>query len=789
MKNQLTAPAITHVMEPVIPGTLAVVTVGGAEDDTRVFAFRLANGPSQAPGAGNAKPVGKVIELSVAQREGEALTLDIPRGVYALLAIQTDPLFQPESAWIANRPRIDWSDYSLAECGRPFRLIGRNIVPAQCYLPANPENPESFGGFLSGKTQCVARRRGGTRNTFRAIPVTRSSCYEAHLEIPSDLKPGDYEIYVHNGLGGALGWSEPFQVTVQKRQVWPKTRFRVDDYLADTRNIDDAIATALQAIERNGGGILEFGAKIYPITRTIVVPRRTVLRGAGMDRTQIRLPTGDGPKPPYVAVMGDGDFVVEDLRIQAVHCLVLICAPCIEATTWEEGYDAPEKFGDRRAANVTVRRCHLETHLLGGRMRRKDQAQLDRVIKYILGGLQSLAGYYSILIRGTDVTIKDNVIHGSNCIGLKHIEHGVMSRNRLAVGAAGTGIFCESRLEWPANHLQNGGAPIKGRYSREILIEENEIFGASEFTRNLIMIYSGSENIHFARNHLHDIPPTTDGESFLTHLWPARWIKPRIRMTGPTTGLIIDPEGEVTNECLDGAFIDVIEGRGLGQLRRVIKRTGDRFEIEKPWRFDPDETSRISFSAPPPFRNMTVVDNTLKESPINIIIWGYSYDAVVDGNRVSDGPGITLWSVRVEAAQKVWGGIAFASIINNTIERDGGISAGAEENSWPIGITFIGANYKSVTDGYDLLGMIVRNNRLSNNAGIKLKITFPSGVEGVPWRARNAGLVIEGNHGKDSPIGLAVEKGAHVIVRNNTCRNVSHPVKWVDAESWWHQSI
>ena len=781
---------VTHVMEPVLPGTLAVVTVGGGKEQTRVFAFRLANGPSKTPGSGRMKPVSAAFELPVVQRRDEVLTTDIPKGEYALLAIQTEEKFHAAKAWIANRPRIDWSDHSEAEAGIPFRLIGRNFVAANRYPAANPRDPRSYGGFVKGNTRCVACLAGGAQKRFVPISVTQSSCYEAYLAMPKNLRPGDYDLFVHNGLGGALGWSEPFRIAVQSPSVWPHDVFRVDDYLAGTTTVDDAIAAALTAAERNRGGIVEFAAKVYPITRTLVVPRRTLLRGAGMEKTMIRLPAGEGPKPPYVAIAGDGDFVVEDMRIQAVHCPALICAPRVAAETWQQGCDIADRFEGQRARNVTVRRCHLVTHILGGRMRRKDKEQLDRVIKYMLNGLQSLGGYYGILIRGSDITIQDNVIlGGGNCIGLKHADHVVISGNRMAVGAAGTGIFCDGRLVWPEPRSGERGAKIIGHYSRELLIEDNELKGVSEFTRNLIMIYAGSENIHLARNDIHDIPPTTDGESFLTHLWPARWMKPRIRMTGPTTGLIIDPEGEVKHECLDGSFIDVVDGKGIGQLRRVIKRKGDRFEIEKPWLFNPDESSKIVFSAPPPFRNMTLIDNRFSESPINIILYGYTHDAVIDGNHVSNGPGITLWSLRVWAAQKVWGGLAYISVINNKVDRDWTTVAGQEDSTTPFGITFIGSNDRGIPDGYDLLGLIVRNNRLSNNSGLRLKLTFPSGVEGVPWRVREYGLVIERNHCEDSHIGMAIEKGARVTIRNNTTRRVAQPIKWGEAETWWRQSI
>jgi hypothetical protein len=813
MKDRISETVITHVMEPVLPGTYSVLTVGGAQDTTRVFAFRINNAPAQTPGFAHRQRAGKSLELPIVQRTDEVLTVDVPAGPYGLIAFHTTNRFETGAAWIANRPRIDWSDYSEAACGTPFRLIGRNFVAANQYPPLNSKTPRSFGGLLKGKTKCVAQPVSGGRSRYYSIPVVQSSCYEAHLEIPRNLEPGEYHLFLHNGLGGPLGWSEPFRVTVQCQAIWPDRVFRVDDYLDQMHNVDDAISAALKAAQKNGGGIVEFAAKIYPITRTLFVPPRTVVRGAGRDRTLIHLPTGEGPKPPYVAIAGDRDFIVEDLRIQSVHSLVLICAPSSAVTSLERGLGteepfaehpahkegeafedmAPERvtqFGRHRARNVTVRRCHLVQHILGGRMRRKDQKNLDRVVEYMLTGRHAQGGYNSILIRGENITIRDNWIHAaSNGIFLQQTAHAVISGNRVSVGASGTGIVGDGKLVWPKDFPKGGGAKIIGSYSHDLLIEDNEILGHSEFTRNLIMIYAGSENIHFARNHLHDIPPTTDGESFLTHLWPARWMKPRIRMTGPTTGRIIDPEGEVTHECLEGAFIDVVDGKGIGQLQRVIKRKEDRFEIEKPWIFAPDGTSRIVFSAPPPFRNMTLIDNRLSESPINIILYGYTHDVVIDGNHVSDGPGITLWSLRIEAAQKVWGGLAYTSIINNRTERDWTTVAGGEDSTIPFGIIFIGSNYRGVVEGYDILGLVIRNNRMTNNSGLRLKLTFPSGFEGIPWHVRDYGMVIERNHCEDSHIGMAIEKGAKVALRNNSSRNVAHPVKWVDPVEWQDQSI
>jgi hypothetical protein len=264
-------------------------------------------------------------------------------------------------------------------------------------------------------------------------------------------------------------------------------------------------------------------------------------------------------------------------------------------------------------------------------------------------------------------------------------------------------------------------------------------------------------------------------------------------MTAPTIGEIIDPTGEVTHECLDGAMIDVVGGRGMGQIRRIIRRTGNSFEIDRPWRLDPDATSDIVFTAPPPFWQMTFIDNVGRRTGINVILWGNSNDVVLDGNTSSDGIGISVWSIRLPADQKVWGGAIFTSIINNKLamnwftpteqEIKHGVGAGG-------GICNPCTKFIDCTaEGYDMLGYIVRNNALVNNSGIVFKTTFTQAAGetlasrpcDVQWTIRNAGVVIENNFCKDSLIGVMIEKGAHAIARNNVFDNVRHPVVWTEA--------
>ena len=71
MKGRLSETTITQVMEPVLPGTYAVLNEGGATDATRLFSFPIENIPALTPAHAMAQPVGVPLELPIIQRTGE----------------------------------------------------------------------------------------------------------------------------------------------------------------------------------------------------------------------------------------------------------------------------------------------------------------------------------------------------------------------------------------------------------------------------------------------------------------------------------------------------------------------------------------------------------------------------------------------------------------------------------------------------------------------------------------------------------------------------------------------
>jgi hypothetical protein len=780
---------VSQVMEPVLPGRFAVMTVGGSDESTQLYAFPLADGASAHPGDG---AVGMAVSLPRVQRQAECFTVDVPAGPLSVLALQTTPHFDPQTAWLANRPRLDWVFPAQPQVGAPLQIIGRCLVRADRYVTTDPRQPVSHGGLLTPadagfRTRAVLRPAGG--DAYMPLTVTKASAYEAHLTLPAEIAPGAWELYLHNGLGGAAGWSEPICLEVAAAAPWPTQVFAIESYRAQGGKDDDAFTRALADLTANGGGILALAARTYYLGKTLVLPPRTILRGAGPDRTRLALPHGGGPadgsgRAPFVAVTGDRDFVVEDLNIHGVYAPLLICAPSFNPSTKAEAATGALAIGltDRRASNVVVRRCRLEQHPFKQSMRRKDFDQSDWMKGFGQRGWAAMGDHWAcVSFKGDGLEVSDcEILGGGHAVDLNRSSQVRLLRNILKGGFFSMAVHGFTRLTWPAS----GGAKIAGNEMRQVIIADNDLSARSEFVRNLLSFNFGGDQLYLARNHFHDYPPNCDSEALMTHLWNARWTEPTVRMTSPTTAEIIDPTGEVANEILDGAWLDIVEGHGMGQIRQIIRRTGQEIEFDRPWRVAPNERSKVVFTAPALFRHLTVVDNRLSTEAINIILWGSNYDAVVDGNQVADGPGITVWSIRLAAKQKVWGVASFTLVCNNLMER-GYSSPTRPEDCLDSAMGFFircSKSHDCTALGYDLLGLIVRDNHATNNTGMAIRTTFS---EKLPdgrvrrWPVQYAGLVLEHNLVTDSVVGFAIEEGTAVAERANTCERVTFPMSRV----------
>ncbi len=127
-----------------------------------------------------------------------------------------------------------------------------------------------------------------TNTTVAPTPcsVTRVEPYAVWFTVPS-LAAGVYDVYVHNGHGGALGWSAPQPLTVTAAwQRGTNTQTLTDTGTGDRTADLQAALNALVATGTNGG-TLTLGPGVFRISGTNTIPGNVRIMGAGKTNTTI----------------------------------------------------------------------------------------------------------------------------------------------------------------------------------------------------------------------------------------------------------------------------------------------------------------------------------------------------------------------------------------------------------------------------------------------------------------------------------------------------------------------
>lgn len=162
-----------------------------------------------------------------------------------------------------------------------------------------------------------------TGGTSRTISADKAEKFSLRATLPSDLVPGSYEIRVSNGFGGEQGFSDPLTIQIRRAGTWPDKIFNARTFGAigdDSADDTAAIRSALDAAEKNGGGVVYFPWGTYRLTDWIRIPRKTILRGEERDATILKWPV-DEPQVETdfipACVYGDTSFEIENLSLIA----------------------------------------------------------------------------------------------------------------------------------------------------------------------------------------------------------------------------------------------------------------------------------------------------------------------------------------------------------------------------------------------------------------------------------------------------------------------------------------
>ncbi len=652
------------------------------------------------------------------QAVGSSLKFLLPEGkdngIYACRVVNGK---QKSDVFLINSPKPWWIQGDDGEAasspGGWLRIFGRCI--------------DFDGGGQAVLRPVISKDKKGQAKQIELKKI-KADNWSLHLEIPSELANGEYEVFVHNGLGGAYGWKKAGIIKISEKNVWKKDVFNINDYKDDSRDYTNAVLNAVKAAGDNGGGIVYFPPGRYEITKMIEMPSFVVLKGASRDLVTLSWP--DVKNPPPALIRGLTSFGIEDISIQAgKHCDGIQVTACHNALIDGRG-------------DVHIRRINMRLDPLSPVTRRNlwgkegswetyaSRLQTDRYAAVRLGGRNVELSDSFIFTRGAMMDIVG--------IYLERVNGAVIANNE-----------CRSSYRI--------GLYVQG--SENIIVENTDLTGGffvgTHHTKKTLNNYC--YNMYFANN-LQRFALMHDSEMVSTdsHKPAGAYFGKVDNVDGKKMLLSSDPLYPKFWSRWDGYFqssdkgagIYILDGKGAGQYRRVTGGDGRNVEMDEPWQLDPDKNSLISIGKL--HGRFLFVDNTFKDGGA-FQLWAGSLECVVSGNKYYRIGSIASWS------GDIYGGIMpdwYSQFLDNEAFQAGSFKIG----SYP---------YKEggIVGGEVYKGPIARGGIMRRNVNHTSNVVIEGGVDGaVMENCRARGFSI------DRPRGIV--KPVNVLTRGNIEENI-----------------
>ena len=377
----------------------------------------------------------------------------------------------------------------------------------------------------------------------------------------------------------------------------------------------------------------------------------------------------------------------------------------------------------------------------------KGNAILISAEKYVLMNGVNAKGYgpYTLgsINRYSEFSDGDYLMGQLGVVAITENMYTVIERNRIAhvdpdnVIGNSRGIETISYSYVAENHIENSAT--RNNASEQVMLEPRKgyqkMYGAvTSATSNTVTVNPRQEN---------------DGK-----LWG-----------DATYGANSTWDVSVANAAYPtGWYISIIDGRGLGQYRKLVSGNGTTFTIEKPWDAIPDSTSKFLVFLPAV--NSVIYKNTMKTATNAILLYNNALDVVVADNVSDDTLGVVLDVFNIGLkADDVKHCIGFFNrfsrntVTGSSVARRRGAGIGVLyqiNNGWAT-------NSNTVIYAYGIYGLDIKDNYVRNTPfgdglipnGIYVKAFALS--RGVP-KNRHAikGVVIENNITRDSNDGITI---------------------------------
>ena len=553
-----------------------------------------------------------------------------------------------------NAPEVWWTNAEVK--------TGSKLWDSFQVLHPEDEDKEIclYGSALSleGKTPLVlAVHENGKQET---LEVKDANPYQIRVSYPKSLTEGKRcKIYVHNGTGGAYGWSDAVFFNVEKKTTSEEKKlkeFKVDDFGAKVNDGQDdsvAINKALAEAAKEGGGIVRFGKGEYNINSTIKIsdeypkglvfcgvgegkydfksslaPSEYEMRGVSGTYTIIRF-VDPSSIPTYMLHVDGNNVSVRDMTINGgedgVHNKfnvfvhgeniafnkVRFIKSDVRDFTQNSSADLVSTTNleiDNYSKNITVKDCEFHSKSSGISI-----ANIEGIWPW---------GYFD-----GERTVKNVLVDGCDFYGYTSPykspkgkrprgDEGMASHGITAINLDG-GVFTNNTFQgYDRENLKllvRGfcfGLPTKHTYVANNTFKNVGNYPGSGYDTNSgeQILYHGQDAIgsifEVVETKGNDLTITTEGIEMVKN---GQLIKPADTTTNAGSTV---PEGF---DLGAGGAVFICSGKGAGQVRNVTAYDyGDdtiTFTLDEPFAIDPDSTSIVTLTAP--FMENIIYNNSI----------------------------------------------------------------------------------------------------------------------------------------------------------------------------------
>lgn len=607
--------------------------------------------PNKTDRSVSALPAYKIITVDKLLQNEQSVKFIIPaawqEGVYSVSLADA----RGETHFYINAPKVNWaiSEEGLkAVAGGYLRIQGKNL-------------------WRKKATAQVVLISADKKQLTRMKVARFFDDFSVSVNIPAGTPAGDYHLYYHNGLGGKTAWSEPLKIAVVAPVPAKADKlFDVKAYGAKGDGVNNetaAFRAALEAAGAQGGGTVYVPPGRYMLTGELILPTFTTLKGESKELSQLFWnPLGwDTGVLPNSLLSGTHHFAIKDLNIWATRAWGIIMQNGPES---ERGYVTLENLVVRQSAEIGG--------LLYAVKANRDTVEAE---------LNSRWNKTGIVLRGENLKLRNCDFNASGMYTFSaaggFIQHCRFRRE-------GTGVNQPYMAVHPKGLIFEDCYKQGDGYGYAATIDEShDLYEARniipfDYTndREVMTLDGGSGGYAGKIGHISGTLLTLPAGADTWRWTPNKWI---------------------------GGGVFIINGRGTGQYRRIVRHTMDSIYLDQPFLVDPDAGSVISITTVR--KNLFYIDNEATDGGA-YQLYGSAQNCVISGLKMRRCSGVvSRGSLLYHGLQPNW----YIDIVNCEF-REGNYChwfGAGDRHSGYQSINLIGTGSPGLN-----IGTLVRRNRL-----------------------------------------------------------------------------